>query len=84
VSIHLHVDILVLEGLPVEAAQGDRVKAGVEAELARLLTLSAGADLGSGGARPSAPGQDILLTGQETPGTLGRQIGQAVYGGITR
>ena len=83
-SIHLHVDILVLEGLPVAAAQGDRVKAGVEAELARLLTVSAGADLGSGGARPSARGEDIRLSGQEAPTTLGRQIGHAVYGGITR
>lgn len=83
-SIHLHVDLLVLEGLPVDAAHGDRVKGAVEAELARLLTFSAGTGLGSGGARPSAPGRDILLSGQETPATLGRQIGQAVYGGITR
>jgi hypothetical protein len=85
VNIHLHVDLLVLEGLPVEAAQGDRVKAGVEAELTRLLAGSpVGPGLRAGGARPSIPGLDILLSGHDTPATLGRRIGQAVYGGINR
>jgi hypothetical protein len=84
-NIHLHIDHLVLDGLPVEAGHGPHVQAAVEAELTRLLasgTLTTG--LRMGGARPSVPSNDIHLTGHDTPASLGQQIGQAVYGGISR
>ena len=37
-NIHLHIERLILDGLPIECAQGPHVQAAVEAELARLLT----------------------------------------------
>ena len=37
-NIHLHIERLILDGLPIERAQGPHVQAAVEAELARLLT----------------------------------------------
>ena len=84
-NIHLHIDQLVLDGLPVEAGDAAAVQAGVEAELTRLLATGAVAPgLRTGGARASVPSEDIHLTGDETPATLGRQIGRAVYGGISR
>jgi len=84
-NIHVHVDHLVLEGLALEEGQGSQVQAAVEAELTRMLFATpAGSDLLAGGARLSVPAQDILVSGQDTPVTLGRQIGRAVYGGISR
>lgn len=82
-NVHLHIDHLVLDGLPVDAGQGEVVQAAVQAELTRLLVSSDLAPgLRSGGARPSVRSENIHLTGDETPTTLGQQIGQAVYGGI--
>jgi hypothetical protein len=82
-NINLHIDHLVLDGLPLEEGQGGAIQAAVEAELARLL---ASGDLASalrmGGARASVAGGDIQLTGNHSPAALGRQIGRAVYGGI--
>lgn len=84
-SVHLHIEHLVLEGLPVEVGDGGSVQAAVETELTRLLADGAlGPGLFAGGARPSVASEDIHLTGNETPATLGRQIGQTVYGGMTR
>ena len=37
-NIHLHIERLILDGLPIERAQGPHVQAAVEAELSRLLT----------------------------------------------
>ena len=37
-NIHLHIERLVLDGLPIDRGQGPHVQAAVEAELTRLLT----------------------------------------------
>ena len=53
-TIHVHIERLVLDGLPVTHAQGPQVRAAVEAELARWLAergLAPG--LAQGGAAPS-------------------------------
>lgn len=82
-NINLHIERLVLDGLPVEHHQGPLVKAAVEAELSRLLTADGLANsLMSGGAMPSAPAPGIQLTSNRNPTQLGQQIARAVYGGI--
>ena len=84
-TIHLHIDTLVLDGVPVEVGDGEAVRAAVVEELTRLF--AGGADspgLRSGGARASVLADGIHLTGDQTPATLGLQIGRAVYGGISR
>lgn len=84
-NIHVHIDSLVLDGLPVDAGDGGLVQAALEAELTRLLAAGALAPgLRAGGARPSVPSEEIDLTGDATPATLGQRIGEAVYGGISR
>ena len=84
-TIHLHIDTLVLDGMPVEAGDAESVRAAAIEALKRLLATGAGVPgLRSGGARASVPADDIRLTEGQTPAALGRQIGQAVYGGISR
>jgi len=84
-KINLHVERLILDGLPVTSHQGPLVQAAVEAELTQLLTSEGLAgSLNSGGATPRVNAPDIQLNGDNSPAQLGRQIAQAVYGGLTK
>jgi hypothetical protein len=79
-NINLHIERLILDGLPVKSSQGVLVQAGVEAELARLLaarTLSVNGD-----ALPIVHGTVLQLNPQISPRELGKQIGRSVYAGI--
>jgi len=79
-NIHVHIENLILDGLPLEAAHGPAVQAAVEAELTRLLGVgSLETSLRPGGARPSVPSEEIHLARHDTPAILGRQIGGAIY-----
>jgi len=81
-NIKLHIERLVLEGLPVTRSQGPLVQAAVEAELSRLLTEGGlAAELAAGGAVPSVLAEGIKLAGS-SPANIGRQVAKAVYGGI--
>jgi hypothetical protein len=82
-SLTIHIDRLVLDGLPVSRAHGPLVQAAVEAELSRLFTEGGLAlDLISGGAVPSIPGRAISVADGIAPAALGQQVARAVYGGI--
>ena len=84
-TITLHIERLVLEGIALDRTQREQLRAAVEAELTRLLTgdgLSGG--LAQGGAVPNVPAAPIQLAADNDPGALGQQIAQSVYGGITR
>jgi hypothetical protein len=83
VNIHLHIERLILDGLPVGPGQGARVQAAVEGELARLLAgggLAPG--LQAGGALPGVSAPSIQLAPGSSPAQMGVQIAQSVYGGI--
>lgn len=84
-NINLHIERLILDGLPIEHHHGPLVKAAVEAELGRLLTaegLTGG--LISGGAMPSVSAPGIQLANNSSPRKLGQQIARALYGGISK
>jgi hypothetical protein len=82
-NIRIHIERLILDGLPISHVQRPLVQTAVEAELARLLALDGVApNLLRGGALPYAPGGSLQLTGDGNPERLGQQIAQAVYGGI--
>ena len=83
-NVHLHIEQLVLEGLPVAAGDGGAIGAAVETELTRLLAGGISGPGLRGGARDAVAGADVQLTGDDTPLSVGRQIGRAVYGGINR
>lgn len=82
-SIRLHIERLVLEGLPVERASGPVLQAAVETELARLFAeRGVPPTLLHGSAVPSVSGPAVVLNGGAKPAAIGAQIAQAVYGGL--
>ncbi len=83
-DISVHIERLVLDGLPLAPLQGPLVQAAVERELARLLSESGlGPELAGGGAVPSVPVESIRVNGGH-PGDIGREIARSVYGGMKR
>jgi hypothetical protein len=77
-NVNLHIEKLVLEGLPVTSAQGPGLQAAVQAELARLLGEQGmrGAPAGIEAFRPAG---SIRLKPGASPAQLGRQIADAVH-----
>lgn len=84
-NIRLHIERLILDGVPLEAGGAVRLQVAVESELGRLLT-DGGLDSGlvNGGAIHSLQAGSIQLIDQANPTQLGGQIAQAVYSGIGR
>lgn len=84
-NINLHIERLILDGLPLEARDGAAIRAAVEAELARLLTENA--DLSNrqtGYAIPRVRADAIQLAAQSSPAQIGQQIAGSIYGGIDK
>lgn len=82
-NVNLHIDRLILDGMPVTPHHGRLVQAAVETELARLLADGALApELAQGMAIPSLPVANIAMNPNGNPTQLGQQIAQAVYTGI--
>jgi hypothetical protein len=81
-SVNLHIERLILDGLVVPDGDGPHIAAAVETELARLLgTSGLEASLRSSGAWPSVPAGSIRSAATKSA-PLGRQIAKAVYQGI--
>jgi hypothetical protein len=82
-NINLHIERLILDGLPLEAADGAALRAALETELARLLTENdLAARWQSGAATPGIRADAIQLMTKSSPAQLGRQIAGSIYGGI--
>jgi hypothetical protein len=83
-NINLTINQLILDGLDLPHHQRPDLQAAVETELSRLLAeRGLGTYLQAGGAVPSLSAPAIQVTGND-PATLGQQIAQAVYGGLSR
>lgn len=84
-KINLHIERLVLEGLPLTRAQGPQVQRAVELELARLFGGGDSASgLRSGASIPHAAGGPLQFANEATPRQLGTQIAQSVHGGLVK
>jgi hypothetical protein len=81
-TIRIHIERLILEGLPLGHHEGPLVHAAVEAELARLMGRGAPPPIGGATARVTAP--SISLTTNNSPTHLGQQIARSVHGSIKR
>jgi hypothetical protein len=81
-TVTLHIERLVLEGLPVGSHDGPLVQAAIEAELARLIG-EGGGGLAKIGSAPLKKGLAIDAVSSR-PDTLGVQIAQSIYGSISR
>jgi hypothetical protein len=82
-NIRLHVERLILDGLPVDSSHGPHIQVAVEGELTRLLTADGlGHALQAGGAVPQVPASAIRFTPDASPAHLGKQIAGSVYEAI--
>lgn len=83
-KIELHIERLILDGLPVTRLQGPQVRAAIEHELARLLAAHGGlsVELSGGGAVPRVRAASIQIAQDSQPTQLGRHIARAVHAGI--
>lgn len=82
-NINLHIERLVLDGIPLASGQQPKLQSVVEAELTRLVNsggLSTG--LMKGGALAHLSVGTIHLSGESSPNNLGQGIATAVYEGI--
>lgn len=85
-KINLHIDRVVLDGIDIKPGEQHWVKAGLEAELSRLLTEpgALAPEFAQNLAVPRITSDSIQLSGDNNPVQLGEQIAQSVYGGIRR
>ena len=84
-NVYVHIDRLILEGVPVDFAGRPALQAAVEAEIGRLFAERGVAPgLFAGGARAEAPAGAVSLPGGVGAEDWGREIGRAVHGGISR
>jgi hypothetical protein len=82
-NIELHIERLILDGLPLSHGQRVDLQAAVEAELTRLLTTGGlRSELLSGVLVRSLDGGEIQFANMRTPSQLGSHIAQAVHKGI--
>jgi hypothetical protein len=83
-SVNLHIERLVLEGLPIGTHEGPQLQAAIEAELGRLLGEGAFArDARQSWDLPLVRAEPMVTAGGGS-NALGTQIGRAIYGGIGR
>jgi hypothetical protein len=82
-NVRLHIERLILEGLPLEAGQEPAIQAAVEAELGRLIAeqgivpgLCKGKELAF------VRGSDFFAYSSDTPMGFSKKIGGAVHGGF--
>ncbi len=84
-KINLHIERLVLEGLPLSSRHAPIVQLAVEQELTRLLRSNGiGPGLISGGGMPHAPGGNMQLATEASPRQMGTQIAQSVHEGLAK
>ncbi len=84
-KVNLHIERLVLRGLPIGSRDAAQVKKAVRAELTRLLAIdpTVVCSLVSA-AMPSARGMPLRMSAAEDPPQLGAAIAQSVYGGLSK
>jgi hypothetical protein len=81
-TIHLHIDELVLDGFP--SVDRFRIAAAVETELARLLAEQGAPPSLRTGAVDRLDGGSFNVARPSRPEAIGVQVAQAIYGGLAR
>ena len=83
-TIHLHIEHLILDGIDLPPGQRPLLKALVATELAQLITTGGLAPAWQAdGSYGHMPGGTLTLTNTQAT-TLGPQIAGAVYGGMQK
>jgi hypothetical protein len=80
-NINIHIERLILDGLPATVSQGSEVQTAVAAELTRLLTEQ-GLDRVSESAMPRLSAESVQLSKEIRPTQLGTQIAKKIYSAL--
>ena len=82
--VNLHIERLVLDGLPVGSHEGPLVQAAVSAELARLFAEGGGTQGFSGDRAVALVRAEPILRPEPRTETFGAQVGRAIHGAVGR
>jgi hypothetical protein len=83
VNVNLHIERLILDGLPISSLQGAAVRSALERELARVLAQDGlPGQGGAGGAVPRLPVQQFTLALGDRPAAIGRHIARSLHRGM--
>lgn len=84
-NINLHIERLVLDGIPMASHQRAQLKAAVESELSHLLISNGiGSAVQSGNNFREVPGGLISFESNDKPSHIGQQVAGAVHQGIRK
>ena len=84
-TITVHIDQLILDGVSIAPHEREVLQAAVEAELGRLLAGGGVSPaLQATGARSSVAGGAMTWSATHTPARRGQEIARAVYQGLGR
>jgi len=84
VRIVLHVDRVLVEGIPVGPGDGEAIGDALRSELSELLVRGGlGAEVLAGGAAPLVRGGTVGFGLRPDPRALGRGIARSVYEGLS-
>lgn len=84
-NINIHIDRIVLDGLSIQYHQESQFKAAVETELAHLISAGGlSANLVSDWAVFQASAGVIHVADENNTTSLGQQVAQAVYEGLSK
>ena len=83
-ALSLHIDRVVMNGLPIAAAAAPRLQAALDGELTRLLSTAPLGDEFRAGAALAALELPALQVGVDAgPGRIGRQLARALVDALT-
>jgi hypothetical protein len=81
-KISVHIEKLVLDGVPLRGAERPLLQAAVERELTRLLAGGVSREFRGGASVAHVQGGAMRISGRETPVQMGSGIASAVHQGI--
>ena len=81
-TVYLHIDRLVLDGVPVSAHAGPTLSAAVEGELTRLIQAG-GLDVAPGFSVPRVHAGSVMFEAAATPAVIGARIAGALFDGLS-
>jgi hypothetical protein len=83
-DIHVHIERLILDGLPAEDSAGASMQAALSRELSLLLSgRGLGPELSAGGARPTLDAGTVDVE-SGAPGASPHQVAAAIHRSLTR
>ncbi|OGB24077.1 MAG: hypothetical protein A3I66_11425 [Burkholderiales bacterium RIFCSPLOWO2_02_FULL_57_36] len=82
-DVTLHIERVVIDGVPLTGAQAAQLRAALQGELTNLLERDGAGFLLQGGAMPRSTAPAIQVFAPVRPAELGRQIARSVYASLS-